>query len=132
MVERIKRGCLAIGVCFPIYLALYGAVYVIERLWLPDDQWFAGPALLGVGVVLALRLAWLFGRAALRGGPVLQAPQEPDVIAPILPIVSDPARPVSGVQAPAAVRASAAGGAPAAHRRQPAAAGRLVPDVQHG
>lgn len=132
MVERIKRGCLAIGVCFPIYLALYGALYVIERLWRPEDQWYAGGVLGTVGILLALRLAWLFGRAALRGGPVLQAPEEPDVIAPILPIVSDPARPVSGAQAPAAVRAPAASAAPAAHRRQPAAAGRLVPDVQHG
>ncbi len=126
MVERIKRGVLAVGVCFPIYLVLYTALYMIERLWLPADRWFAGPALFGVGIALALRLAWLFARAALRGGPVLAVPPQPDVIAPILPIVSDPARPAEGERSPVA------SGEPASPRQQPEAAGRLVPGPQAG
>ena len=126
MVERIKRGMLAVGVCYPIYLALYSALYVIERLWLPADRWFAGSVLFGVGIVLALRMAWLFGRAALRGGPVLVVPPEPVVVAPILPIVSEPARPVEVERAPVAGGESAA-------RSQPSEAERpLVADPQFG
>lgn len=126
MVERIKRGMLAIGVCFPIYLVLYTAVFAIERLWLPADRWLAGPALFGVGTVLALRLAWMFGRAALRGGPVLVVRPEPVVVAPILPIVSDPARPVEGRRAPVT------GGAPATPPHPSEAERRLVADPQFG
>lgn len=126
MVERIKRSVLAVGVCFPIYLGLYAAMYVIERLWLPADRWIAGPVLFGVGIVLALRMAWLFGRAALRGGPVLVVPPEPVVVAPILPIVSHPARPVEGRRAPVA------GGEPAAPSQPSEAERRLVADPQFG
>ncbi len=126
MVERIRRGMLAIGVCFPIYLVLYTAVFAIERLWLPADRWLAGPALLGVGTVLALRLAWMFGRAALRGGPVLVVRPEPVVVAPILPIVAGPARPPEVEPEPAA------GGEPARPRQQSEAVGELVPGTQPG
>lgn len=126
MVERIKRGMLAVGVCFPIYLVLYSALYLIERLWLPADRWFAGPVLFGVGIALALRMAWLFGRAALRGGPVLSAPPEPEVTAPILPIVSDPARPAEVELAPVA------GGEPATPSQSAEAERRLVADPQFG
>ena len=126
MVERIKRGMLAVGVCYPIYLALYAALYVIERLWLPVDRWIAGPALFGIGIALALRMAWLFGRAALRGGPVLVVPPEPVVVAPILPIVSDPARPAEVEPAPGA------GGEPAAPPQPSEAERRLVADPQFG
>ena len=126
MVERIKQGMLAVGVCFPIYLVLYAVLYMIERLWLPADRWFAGPVLSGVGMALALRVAWMFARAALRGGPVLVVPPEPVVTAPILPIVSDPARPVEGVPAPVADVE------PARPRRQSEAAGELVPGTQPG
>lgn len=126
MVERIKRGMLAVGVCFPIYLVLYSAMYVIERLWLPMDRWFAGSVLFWVGMVLALRVAWMFGRAALRGGPVLVVPPEPVVVAPILPIGSDPARPAEVEPAPVA------GGEPAAPPQPSEAERRLVADPQFG
>ena len=126
MVERIKRGMLAIGVCFPIYLVLYTALFAIERLWLPADRWFAGTALFGVGIALALRMAWMFGRAALRGGPVAVVPPEPVVVAPILPIVSDPARRAEGRRAPVA------GGEPAAPPQPSEAERRLVADPQFG
>ncbi len=126
MVERIKRGMLAVGVCFPIYLVLYTALFAIERLWLPADRWFAGTALFGVGIALALRMAWMFGRAALRGGPVAVVPPEPVVVAPILPIVSDPARPAEGRRAPVA------GGEPAAPPQPSEAERRLVADPQFG
>lgn len=126
MVERAKRGMLAIGVCFPIYLVLYTALFAIERLWLPADRWFAGTALFGVGIALALRMAWMFGRAALRGGPVAVVPPEPVVVAPILPIVSDPARRAEGRRAPVA------GGEPAAPPQPSEAERRLVADPQFG
>ena len=126
MVERIKRGMLAVGVCFPIYLVLYSALYVIERLWLPMDRWFAGSVLFWVGMVLALRMAWLFARAALRGGPVLAVPPEPVVVAPILPIVSDPTRPAEVERPPVA------GGAQAAPPQPSEAERRLVADPQFG
>ena len=126
MVERIKRGMLAVGLCFPIYLVLYAALYAVERLWLPADRWFAGPALFGVGIALALRVAWMFGRAALRGGPVLVVPPEPVVVAPILPIVSDPTRPAEVERAPVA------GGEPAAPSQPSEAERRLVADPQFG
>ncbi len=126
MVERIKRGMLAVGVCFPIYLVLYAALYAIERLWLPADRWLAGPVLLGVGIALALRVAWMFARAAVRGGPVLVVRPEPEVTAPILPIVSNPARPVRDERIPVAA------GEPARPRQQPEGAGHLVPGTQPG
>ena len=124
MVERIKRCMLAVGVCFPIYLVLYAALYALERLWLPADRWVAGSALFGVGIALALRVAWMFARAALRGGPVLAVPPEPVVTAPILPIVSDPARPVEGVPAPVAEVE------PARPRQPSEAAGEIIPGTQ--
>ena len=126
MVERIKRGMLAIGVCFPIYLVLYTALYGIERLWLPADRWFAGPVLFGVGIALALRVAWMFGRAALRGGPVLVVPPEPVVVAPILPIAAGPEGPAEVEPEPAP------GGAPARPRLQSEAAGELVRELVPG
>ncbi len=126
MVERIKRGMLAIGVCFPIYLVLYTAVFAIERLWLPADRWVAGTALFGVGIALALRLAWMFGRAALRGGPVLVVRPEPVVVAPILPIAAGP-------DGPAAIEPEpVAGGEPARPRQQSEAAGGLVRELVPG
>ena len=126
MVQRIKRGMLAIGVCFPIYLALYTALYVIERLWLPVDRWFAGPALFGVGMALALRVAWMFARAAVRGGPLLVVRPEPVVVAPILPLVADPARPAEVEPEPVA------GGEPAGLRQRAEAQRQLVADPQFG
>ncbi len=126
MVERIKRGMLAVGVCFPIYLGLYSALYVIERLWLPAERWFAGTTLFAVGIVLALRLVWMFARAALRGGPVLVVRPEPVVVAPILPLAPDPPRPAEGEQA------AVASGAPASPRRQPETEGQLVLRRQFG
>lgn len=126
MVERIKRGMLAIGACFPIYLVLYTAVFAIERLWLPADRWVAGPALFGVGIALALRLAWMFGRAGLRGGPVLVVPPEPVVVAPILPIAAAPEGPAAVAPEPVA------GGEPARPRQQSEAAGELVRELVPG
>lgn len=126
MVERIKRGLLAIGVCFPIYLVLYTAAFAIERLWLPADRWVAGPALFGAGIALALRLVWMFGRAALRGGPVLVVPPEPVVVAPILPIAAGPEGPAEVAPEPVA------GGEPARPRQQLEAPGELVPGTQPG
>ena len=129
MVERIKRGMLAVGVCYPIYLVLYAALFAIERLWLPADRWFAGTALYGVGIALALRVAWMFGRAALRGGPVLVVPPEPVVVAPILPIVAAPAGPAGP---PEVESEPVAGGEPARPRQRPEAVGELVPGTQPG
>ncbi len=126
MVERIKRAMFAVGVCFPIYLVLYTALYAIERLWLPAERWIAGPVLAGVGTLLALRLAWMFGRAALSGRPVLVVPPEPVVVAPVLPLFADPAQP-PGVE-PAPVERLE----PASPRRQPETQEVLVPHRQFG
>lgn len=106
MVERMQRIAFGVGVCFPIYFLIYGAVYVFERLALPSEQWAAERALYGVGAVLALRLVWMFGRAALTGRPVLSPIPEPMKVEPILPIYADPA-PEADAQA-AAGRAEAA------------------------
>ena len=99
---------------------------MIERLWLPVDRWIAGPTLFGVGIALALRGAWMFGRAALRGGPVLVVPPEPVVVAPILPIVSDPTRPAEVERAPVTDGEAAAPPPPSEGER------RLVADPQFG
>lgn len=91
MMERMKRIAFGVGVCFPIYFLLYGAVYVFERLALTPEQWAAGHWLYGAGIVFALRLVWMFGRAALTGRPVLSPTPELMKVEPILPIYADPA-----------------------------------------
>ena len=94
MLERIKVGALAMGVCYPIYLSLYSAAYLLDLA--------PGSTLAAIASLVALRMAWLFIRAAVRGGPVFVAPPEPDVTAPILGLGPDPARPAPDAAAPVA------------------------------
>ena len=85
MLERIKVGALAMGVCYPIYLVMYGAVYLLG--------FATGYSLAAIAGLVALRMAWLFIRAAVRGRPVFEVPPEPEVTAPILALGPEPARP---------------------------------------
>ena len=84
MLERIKNGVLAVGVCYPCYLLAYGTFYFVEPLLVDPDRRFATGTMTAIAGMAVLRIIWLFVRAAVRGRPVFELPPERDVTAPIL------------------------------------------------
>lgn len=106
MLERIKTGVLAVGVCYPCYFLAYGTAYLLEPLLFPPEQHFAGTTLVAIAGLTLLRMAWLFARAAVRGRPVFELPPEPNVTAPILGLGPVPGRHASVERAAAEVPAT--------------------------
>ena len=92
MLERIKNGVLAVGVCYPCYLLAYGTGYLLEPLLFPPEQHIAKTGLTVIAVMALVRMAWLFARAAVRGRPVFELPPEPVVTASVLGLGPVPAR----------------------------------------
>ena len=92
MLERIKNGVLAVGVCYPCYLLAYGTAYLFEPLLVAPDRHFAAGTMAAIAGMALLRMAWLFARAAVRGRPVFELPPEPNVTASILGLGPVPAR----------------------------------------
>ena len=84
MLERIKNGVLAVGVCYPCYLLAYGTFYFVEPLLVDPDRRFATGTMTAIAGMAILRIIWLFVRAAVRGRPVFELPPERGVTASIL------------------------------------------------
>ncbi len=101
MLERIKTGVLAVGVCYPCYLLAYGTAYLVEPLLFPPEQHIAKTGLATIAGLTLLRMAWLFARAAVRGRPVFELPPEPNVTASVLGLgpVTGRHEPVDGAAA---------------------------------
>ena len=85
MFERIKVCALALGICYPTYLVVYGIAYLVGLA--------TGYSLAAIAGLVVLRMTWLVLRAAVRGRPVFDVQPEPAVTAPILALGPAPARP---------------------------------------